>query len=75
MELFILPLLVIAGILSTGWLAIAAIVISVISTVYSFTVAQKAAKTSQDGVLITKHDNNAGLPIVYGIRPVGGIKV
>ena len=62
-----------------GIFTIIAVIVSVISGVASYVQAKKAqaaAKKGNDqGILITKQDNNAGLTIIYGERRVGGVKV
>ena len=77
---FLLPLFVVAmAIASSGiaWLVVAAIGLTVVSTVYSYQQQQKAAKDQlkSGGVEITRQDSNAGLTIIYGERAVGGVKV
>lgn len=62
-----------------GIFTIIAVIVAVVSGVASYVQAKKAqaaAKKGNDqGILITKQDNNAGLTIIYGERRVGGIKV
>jgi hypothetical protein len=62
-------------------LGIIGAIISVIATAASYTQAKKAQKAAQkaadsaQGVLISSHNNNAGLKIIYGERAVGVTKV
>ena len=61
---------------SAGFLAVLSLIVAAVTAVYSITEAQKAKKDAKRGnVLITKHDNNAGLKVIYGQRRVGAIKV
>ena len=62
-----------------GLFSIIALVVAVVAGVTSYTKAKKAQSAAEkggnEGILITKQDNNAGLKLIYGERRVGGTKV
>ena len=77
MELILPIITVIYAALSAGIFGIIALILTAVSTIYSYREQEKAAKAQlkSGGVEITRHDNNAGLTIIYGERAVGGVKV